>query len=227
METKEIEGKVLKKIGIFGSSFDPITDAHLFLAKTLADLCNFELVEFVPSFQYRGDGKTMQISDEHRWNMIQLAIKNNPLFVADDYELAARAGIGKQYTYYTMEYFKEKYPNDEVYFIMGADVFADIDDQSKPIYLRWKFREELIKNNKFVVMSRGDHDPLKTISKSPLLRKYHDGSRFHLVDKGISMEISSSYIREEISYDRVPQYLMRDDVYDYIVKHKLYQTNIE
>lgn len=76
-------------------------------------------------------------------------------------------------------------------------------------------------------MSRGEYDPLKTISKSPLLRKYHDGSRFHLVDKGIAMEISSSYIREEISYGRVPQYLMRDEVYDYIVKHKLYKLDHE
>lgn len=210
------------KIGIFGSSFDPITDAHLFLAKTLADLCGFRLVEFVPSLQHRGDGKVMKTSDKHRWNMIQLAIKDNEHFVADDYEMNARAGVSKQYTYYTMEYFKKKYPNDEVYFIMGADVFAELDDQTKQVHQRWKYREELIKNNKFVIMSRDNIDSLKTISASPLLRKYHDGSRFHLVDKGIAMEISSSYIREEISMGRYPQYLMRDDVYDYIVENRIY-----
>ncbi|MGF7535372.1 nicotinate (nicotinamide) nucleotide adenylyltransferase [Bacillus mexicanus] len=210
------------KIGIFGSSFNPITDSHLFLAKTLADLCNFKLVVFVPCFKNRSDGKIIEVSDEHRWNMIQLAIKKNPLFEADDYEMNARAGIGKQYTYFTMKYFKEKYPDDEVHFIMGADILAEIDNQNVQPHLRWKHRENLIKENKFVVMSRENIDMLKEISKSPLLRKYHDGSRFHLVDKGIAMEISSSYIRDEISMGRYPQYLMRDEVYDYIVKNKIY-----
>ncbi|MCM2674924.1 nicotinate (nicotinamide) nucleotide adenylyltransferase [Alkalicoccobacillus plakortidis] len=211
------------KVGIFGSSFDPITDSHLFLAKTLADLCNFEYVIFVPCVSSRGDGKKMKASDEDRWNMIQLAIKDNPIFKADDFEMNAKAGIGKQYTYHTMEYFKEKYPDDEHYFIMGADILAEIDNQSVQPHQRWKFREELIKNNKFVVMSRDNIDMLKEISKSPILRKYHDGTRFHLVDKGISMEISSSYIRDEISMGRYPQYLMRDDVYDYIVTNEIYK----
>ncbi|MDQ0208861.1 nicotinate (nicotinamide) nucleotide adenylyltransferase [Alkalicoccobacillus murimartini] len=211
------------KVGIFGSSFDPITDSHLFLAKTLADLCNFEYVIFVPCVNSRGDGKKMKASDEDRWTMIQLAIKDNPIFKADDFEMNAKAGIGKQYTYHTMEYFKEKYPDDEHYFIMGADILAEIDNQRVQPHQRWKFREELIKNNKFVVMSRDNIDMLKEISKSPILRKYHDGTRFHLVDKGISMEISSSYIRDEISMGRYPQYLMRDDVYDYIVTNEIYK----
>ncbi|UOY92542.1 nicotinate (nicotinamide) nucleotide adenylyltransferase [Ectobacillus sp. JY-23] len=210
------------KIGIFGSSFDPITDAHLFMAKTLADLCGFRFVEFVPCCQYRGDGKVTKTSDEHRWNMIQLAIRNNPLFRADDYEMKERAGIGKQYTYFTMEYFKQKYPDDEVYFIMGADLLANIDNPETPIHRRWKYREELIRENKFVIMSHGGIDMPKVISKSLLLRKYHDGTRFHLVDKGIAMEVSSKYIRDEIGMGRYPRYLMRDEVYDYIMKHGVY-----
>ncbi len=181
------------------------------MAKTLADLCGFRFVEFVPCCQYRGDGKVTKTSDKHRWNMLQLAIRNNTLFRADDYDMKERAGIGKQYTYFTMEYF-----------IMGADLLADIDNPEMPIHRHWKYREELIRENKFVIMSHGGIDMPKVISKSLLLRKYHDVTRFHLVDKGIAMEVGSKYIRDEIGMGRYPRYLMRDEVYDYIMKHRVY-----
>lgn len=64
---------------------------------------------FLPSASNRAD-KQLQTQDEHRWHMIELAIQDNPVFVADDYEISLCAGIGKQYTFYTMEYFKSKFP---------------------------------------------------------------------------------------------------------------------
>ena len=48
-------------------------------------------------------------------------------------------------------------------------------------------------------MARDGIDMLKVISASPLLRNNDDGSTFHLIDKGIAMEISSTYIRDEFA----------------------------
>lgn len=209
------------KIGIYGSSFDPITNVHLWTASTVAHRAKLDKVIFLPSASNRGD-KQLQTEDEHRWNMIRLAIKDNPIFVADDYEISLRAGIGKQYTYYTMEYFKSKFPNDDVFFIMGADVLRDIDNQDVPVYQRWRLRDKLINSNKFIVMARDGIDMTKVISKSPLLRNYDDGSRFHLIDKGLAMEISSSYIRQEFALGGEPRYLLPEACYQYILKHNLY-----
>lgn len=181
-------------------------------------------VIFLPSAGNRAD-KQLQTEDEHRWNMIQLAIQDNLLFLADDYELSMRAGIGKQYTFYTMEYFKSTFPNDEIFFIMGADVLRDIDNQDVPHYMRWRMRDKLIRSNKFIVMARDGIDMTKVISKSPLLRNHDDGSRFHLIDKGLAMEISSSYIRQEFALDGEPRYLLPESCYQYILKHNLYQNN--
>lgn len=211
----------MAKIGIYGSSFDPVTNVHLWTANTVASRAKLDKVILLPCANNRPD-KQMKTNDEHRWEMLQLAIKDNPLFEADDYEMAKKAGTVKQYTYYTMEYFKEKYPNDDVYFIMGADLLVDIDNQDVPVHLRWKLREELISNNKFIVMARDGIDMTKAISKSPLLRNHDDGTRFHLIDKGLSMEISSSYIREEFAAGGDPRYLLPESCYFYIKEKGLY-----
>jgi len=82
--------------------------------------------------------------------------------------------------------------------------------------------EQLIRSNKFIIMARESVNMLETIAKSPLLRNYDDG-RFQMLDKGLAMEISSTYIREEFSRGGEPRYLLPESCYNYIKEHKLYQ----
>ena len=200
------------RIGIYGSAFDPITYAHLWTAKTVANRRKLDKVIFVPSSNARGDKGRRLTDNEHRWNMLQLAIKNKPLFEADRVELDTLGCY--HYTYYTMEYFKKKYPNDELFFIMGADNLESLSS--------WKFGEDLIKNNKFIVMARDNYNMLEIIAKDKMLRKY-EMEHFDLLHKGLSMEISSSYIRDEISMGGDGEFLLPDVCMDYIKEHKLYQ----
>ncbi|OHR71582.1 nicotinate-nicotinamide nucleotide adenylyltransferase [Bacillus sp. HMSC76G11] len=202
------------KIGIYGSSFDPITNVHLWTASTVAHRCRLDKIIFLPCSNKRKD-KLMKTSDLHRWNMLELALKGHDKFLADDYEIKQEAW--NVYTYYTLEHFKKKYPNDEIYFIMGADLLVDIAEG------KWKYDQELISSNKFIVMAREGIDMLRTISRSPILRNHDDGSTFHLIDKGLAMEISSTYIRDEFSKGGEPRYLLPDACYEYIKKHSLYQ----
>jgi nicotinate-nucleotide adenylyltransferase len=204
------------KIGIYGSSFDPITNVHLWTANTVLHRKKLDKVIFLPSSTKRRD-KTTNVNDTHRVNMIQLAIEDNPNFELDPYELNVLAG--NHYTYHTMKYFREKYPNDEVDFIMGADCLQDISDG------KWSFSEGLISENQFIIMARNGIDMLKAISSSPILRNYDDG-RFHLLDKGLAMEISSTYIREELSVGGDPRYLLPECCYKYIKENKLYHRPI-
>jgi nicotinate-nucleotide adenylyltransferase len=202
------------KIGIYGSSFDPITNVHLWTASTVAHRAKLDKVIFLPCSNKRKD-KRMKTEDEHRWNMVQLAIENNPKFVADDYEMHQEAW--KITTYDTLKYFKSQFPNDEISFIMGADLLVDIAEG------KWGHADDLIAENKFIVMARDGIDMLKTISSSPVLRNNDDGSKFHLIDKGLAMEISSTYIRQEFSKGGEPRYLLPEECYNYIKTHKLYQ----
>ncbi|MGE6256780.1 nicotinate (nicotinamide) nucleotide adenylyltransferase [Heyndrickxia sporothermodurans] len=204
----------MARIGIYGSSFDPITNVHLWTASTVAHRCKLDQVIFLPCSNKRKD-KRMNTDDKHRWNMVQLAIQGNERFIADDYEMLQDAW--KITTYETLKYFKQKYKNDEIYFIMGADLLIDIGEG------KWGNADLLVKENKFIVMARDGIDMVKAISKSPILRNNDDGSTFHLIDKGLAMEISSTYIREEFKLGGEPRYLLPENCYEYIKINQLYQ----
>lgn len=203
----------MAKIGIYGSSFDPITNVHLWTASTIANRCKLDKVIFLPCSNKRKD-KRMKTEDEHRWNMVLMAIDSDEKFVADDFEMKQDAY--KISTYETMKHFKKIYPDDELYFIMGADLLVDIGEG------KWGNAEKLVNENKFIVMARDGIDMLRTISHSPILRNVDDGNTFHLVDKGIAMEISSSFIRDEFAYGGEPKHLLPFSCYNYIKNNGLY-----
>jgi nicotinate-nucleotide adenylyltransferase len=197
------------RIGIYGSSLDPITNGHLWSANTIAEREELDKIIFLPSSNKRID-KDIKVNDKHRVNMLELAIKDNPKFEYDTYEMEAIAG--KQYSVHTMRHFKEVYPNDELFFLLGADLLADLP--------KWIFGEEFIKENKFIVIERNNVIMHKVIADDPLLRHYQ--RNFTLIYKGIVNEISSKYIRDEFAYGGSPRYLMPEAVYNYIVGNKLY-----
>lgn len=198
------------RIGIYGSSFDPITNVHLWTANTVAKRKKLDKVIFLPASSLRID-KAIQTSDKHRLEMIKLAIADNERFSIDTWEM--NAPTGKHYTYFTMEHFRELYPDDELFFIMGADLLQDLSS--------WRFGAELVSSTQFIVMARDGIDMLKAIAKDPLLRNHDDG-RFHLIDKGLAMEISSTYIRDEFRMGGDPRYLLPDQCYFYIKDNQLY-----
>lgn len=202
------------RIGIYGSSFDPITNVHLWTASTVAHRKKLDYIIFLPSIGKARRDKTLQTQDKHREEMVKMAIANNPKFILDTYEMTVLPE--KQYTYYTMEYFRNVFNDAEVFFIMGADLLVDIADG------KWRMDEELITHNQFIVMARNGIDMLEAISHSPLLRNNDDG-RFQLLDKGLAMEISSTYIRQEFARGGEPQYLLPESCYQYIKENKLYE----
>lgn len=146
--------------------------------------------------------------------MVQMAIQDNDRYIADDYEMKQEAW--NAYTEQTLKHFKEVYPDDEIYFIMGADLLEDIGAG------KWGNSEELVRDNRFIVMARNGIDMLKVISRSPLLRNHDDGQTFHLIDKGLAMEISSTYIRDELAVGGEPRYLLPESCYRYIKEHRIY-----
>lgn len=210
------------RIGIFGSSMDPISTGHLISANEMRQRRKLDKIIFLPSSHKRSD-KTPNVSDEHRWNMLNLAIANNSFFEASDYEMKQEAW--NIYTYHTMKHFKEIYPGAELFFLMGADLLADLP--------HWKYGEELIAENKFIVIKRKVKVKLQKGLELPmdipmedimashkLLRKYEE--HFDFINKGVANETSSSFIREEIENGFDPQYYTPDSVYEYIKEHGLY-----
>lgn len=197
------------RIGIYGSSLDPITNGHLWSANTIAEREELDKVIFLPSSGKRID-KDISTSDHHRVEMLKLAIAGNALFDYSTYEMNAMPG--RQHSFATMEHFKEVFPNDELFFLMGADLLADLP--------KWVHGEKLVKNTKFIVIERNNILMHKVLAEHPLLRRYE--RNFCMIYKGIVNETSSSYIREEFRYGRDPRYLLPESVYHYIKEKNIY-----
>ncbi len=117
------------KIGIMGGTFNPIHFAHLILAESAYEELNLDKILFMPSKKPPHKLNESIESDEHRIQMIQLAIKSNPHFDLSCVELE-REGI--TYTADTLEELNRNYPQDEFYFIIGADSLFQIEDWWHP-----------------------------------------------------------------------------------------------
>ena len=208
------------RIGIYGSSFDPITYSHLFTAATVAHRRRLDKVIFVPCSSKRHD-KKLQTEDIHRLRMLELALatctnktnsKGDPLFEISTVEMNALPG--ETYTYDTMVHMRKKYPEDELFFIMGSDLLTGMSS--------WGNAEKLLTQFNFIVMSREGYSTADLIAEDALLR--NNDEHFHIMSKGINMGISSTYIRDEIRKGGDPSFLLPDECLKYIYEQGIYRT---
>lgn len=208
------------RIGIYGSSFDPITYSHLFTAATVAHRRRLDKVIFVPCSSKRHD-KKMQTDDVHRLRMLELALatcksktnsKGDPLFEISTVEMDALPG--ETYTYDTMIHMRKKYPKDELFFIMGSDLLTGMSN--------WGNAEKLLTEFYFIVMSREGYPTADLIAEDALLR--NNDEHFHIMSKGINMGISSTYIRDEIRKGGDPSFLLPEECLKYIYEQGIYRS---
>jgi nicotinate-nucleotide adenylyltransferase len=107
------------RIGIFGGTFDPIHNVHLFVAESARLLERLDRVLFVPTNNqhYR---TSAQVDDAHRCAMILGAIADNPAFALDDSDLGSATG----YTADLLPRLQTKYPDAQFTFIIGEVLAA-------------------------------------------------------------------------------------------------------
>lgn len=202
------------RIGVYGSSFDPLTYVHLWTANSILQHKHLDKVIMVPANTKRQD-KSLHASNDQRWEMLSLAVANNPKLEPSRVELD-QTHRDLLYSYKTMEYLQQENPGAELFFIAGADILAELPN--------WTLGKQLIEAYRFIIVSRDGYDMGKILSGHPLLRAYDD--HFSLVYKGFANEVSSSYVREEFAYGGDPRYLIPDVVYDYIQQHNIYQRGV-
>lgn len=199
------------RFGVFGSACDPITIGHLVTMEMVMDRRRLDGMFLVPSSDKRRDKERDLTPNEHRLKMIQLAIQDNPKIRVSTVEMEASGW--ETYTYETMEKLKSQFPIDELYFVMGADNLAGI--------TKWHKGEELIENNKFIVMGREGYDMAEIIARDSFLVK--NEHRFDCLSKGFSIETSSTLIRSRIRDGLSVRYLVPQLALDYALQHELYK----
>jgi nicotinate-nucleotide adenylyltransferase len=187
------------KIGILGGTFNPIHIGHLILAEEAREKLGLQRLIFVPAYlPPHKDNSDIALASE-RLKMVRLAIRGNRYFMASGIEIKRD---DRSYTIDTIKGFKELYPKDELYFIIGSDLLKYLDD--------WKDLGEIIKMVKFIVATRPGY-PLEKIPS------YIQTMPIRAVD------VSAYEIRRCIKEGKSFRYLVSEGVFDYISKRGLYK----
>ena len=201
---------MMRKIGIMGGTFNPIHTAHLILANCSYEQCNLDQVLFMPSKNPPHKLNDHIISEEHRVRMVQLAIEKNPHFALSTIEID-REGV--TYTAETLSGLRREYPENEYYFIMGADSLFQIE--------QWRSPERIMQLSHIIAAGR-DHIPKPEMKEQIryLTEKYNGSIQFLQVP---NMDISSKSLRQYRSDGKSIRYYVPDSVEQYILNNRLYE----
>ncbi|WP_368861386.1 nicotinate-nucleotide adenylyltransferase [Frankia tisae] len=191
------------RLGVMGGTFDPVHNGHLVAASEVAALFDLDEVVFVPSGQPWQKVHRVVSDPEDRYLMTFLATAENPQFTVSRVEIDRG---GATYTIDTLRDLRGARPDDELFFITGADALAQI--------FTWRDHRELFGLAHFVGVSRPGYQ-LALDAALP-------ADSVSLLEVP-ALAISSSDIRKRVGSGAPIWYLTPDGVVRYIAKRHLYQ----
>jgi nicotinate-nucleotide adenylyltransferase len=186
--------KKLKKIGIYGGSFDPIHHGHLILAREAREALDLEKIIFVPAALSPFKGRPAAASGDIRLKMLDAAIEGEEGFAIDDCELRRPP---PSWTIDTVLEIRKREADSEIYLLIGEDNVATLD--------RWRRFDELKKMVRFILLDRPG---------SQTQRNYQIVHR--------KIDISATDIRKRVARGQSIRYLVPPAVEAIIQRQKLY-----
>lgn len=180
-----------KRIILMGGSFNPPTLAHYKLMLSAVETAGAEKGLFIPAkHEYvqrkmrRLKQKREVLSEETRFHMLLGMCENDRRLGVDDCEYGQD---NRAKTCEMLEKIQEKYPDAEIWFVIGADKLSAIS--------RWHRNEELLRRFHILVATRDGILPDMVIRESPFLQQYSDSFRLLQEPEDIAA-VSSTRVRE-------------------------------
>jgi nicotinate-nucleotide adenylyltransferase len=211
------------KVGIFGGTFNPIHYGHLRSAEDIRETFSLDRVYFVPAARPPHKSVEDLISAEHRLKMVELAIADNPFFLASSIELERS---GPSYSIDTIRHFLTTLPLTSLAFIVGIDAFYELPS--------WKDYEHIPALCDLIITTRpGETIPTldqllpvalkKSFWYDPHVCMYrHMSGHFLTLQHITGLAISSSMIRSTLRQGRSVRYLVPATVEAYMRREHLY-----
>ena len=195
------------RVGVFGGTFDPPHMAHLILAEEAHFQLDLERILWVltPVSPMKPG---LQISPwKQRFELLEAALVDNPKFEISRVDIDRAA---PHFAFETLRILGERYPADDIVFLMGGDSLRDLPQWEKP--------EKLLSNCKEIGVMRR---PGSEINMPELERMIPCLSLKVKWIEAPLLEISGSLIRKRLRLGEPVRYFLPDGVYQ-IIKSKKY-----
>ena len=208
------------KIGIYGGTFNPPHLGHVAAARAVVDLLKLDRLLLIPAgippHKNLPDGSP---TPEQRLELTRLA--GEQLGLGDRVEtldIEVRRE-GRSYTADTLRQLKERYPEDELWLLMGTDMFRSLQD--------WHAPGEILSLAGIAAFCRTDEEPetLLDPQRDRLYRAYPQARIFTLSIPDV-IDLSSTELREMLARGE-GGHLLPPAVYGYILREGLYGTDAD
>ncbi|MFZ4857503.1 MAG: nicotinate-nucleotide adenylyltransferase [Desulfuromonadaceae bacterium] len=210
-------------IGLLGGSFNPVHNAHLRIAGEAQRFCRLDKVIFIPAADPPHKAVAGDVSFACRSEMVSVAIAGKAGIEMSTLE-AERSG--KSYSIDTIRIFQKQFPDDDLFFIIGADSFLEIGS--------WHRYDEILNSCHLIVLERPGSPVSDRIAALPkAIReeftldrdngclRHHAGTTITFIT-GVSLDVSSTEIRRLAAIDADISTFVPPDVAAYISQQRIY-----
>lgn len=199
----------MKRIGLFGGSFDPVHTGHLQLARTALDHLQLDELRWVPTGQaWQKQGA--HAAAEDRAAMVLCAIAGEPRFALERCEIDR---VGPSYTIDTLRELQAREPQADWFLIIGQDQYANLHT--------WKDWPQVIAHATLAVAARDQ--ALPDVRDTPLGRVPHRVVQLPMPPVPVSATAIRAELARGVDATVLAESLVPPAVASYIARHGLYQ----
>ena len=204
-------------IGLYLGSFDPVHNAHVDIPLKIKNHFDLDKIIYVPT-GVSPAGKAFKASKSDRLKMLENAIIKYKSLIIDDYELKSS---DISYSFNTLKYFQELYPQNKLRLIIGEDNFMS--------FTKWHKYHEIMKIVNIIVLIRDNilrcdnveniktffEENINLFNKTKCGKIYFSGEH--------KSSISSTMVREHINRNESIVTYVSDENNKYILDKGLYK----
>lgn len=215
-----------RRVAFYGGSFDPVHRAHLEIAKTLIPQFELDDFTFIPAFHAPHKVRLKPTSAYDRYAMLCLATQDDPNISVSRAEIEAPE---RPYTLQTLTHLNSVRPDDQKFFVMGADSWMEI--------TTWREWETVLTLSNHIVITRPGVDiafdhvtdhiterivDLRKAAPSRKIDKPDTENQIYITDS-VDLDISATKIRQMVRDGNTRwQALVTREVANYIEKYQIY-----
>lgn len=198
------------RVAMYGGTFNPIHRGHMQAAQAVVNALELDRLLLMPAgippHKVLPEGSA---TPAQRLEMCRIAAAAMDRVEVSAIELER---TGPSYTVDTLRELKARYPEAQLWLVMGTDMVLSFD--------KWRQPEEIAGLCRLAVVARDDADRARIREKAAFLKE-HLGAGIDVIEKP-ALPMSSTQVRESLD-----ESLLHPDVLEYIHRHRLYLPSLE